>query len=61
MWLDWNQFPVKESLVCGLPTETQVKNQCCLQDYKKYTIPTDIRQVPTDLCGKSFPQVALGM
>jgi hypothetical protein len=30
MWLDRNQFPVNESLVCLSPTDTQVKNQSCL-------------------------------
>ena len=30
MWLDRNQFPVKESLVCWSPTGTQVNNQSCL-------------------------------
>ena len=30
MLLDSKQFPVEESLVCGLPTDKQVKNQSCL-------------------------------
>jgi hypothetical protein len=32
------------------------------QDYRKYTIPTDVsgKVFPTDLCGKSFPTGGLG-
>jgi hypothetical protein len=30
MWLDRNQFPVKESLVFWFPTGSQVNNQLCL-------------------------------